>query len=120
MATRKKDNVKAKVKTLADGPNSSTLKSLEEIKQISLAALPALASSGTSVCCWFKDASGGPDFPVPMASADACTAAGGNPTNGECPNTFALLARHIVDLHAKVDALNSRLSEALPAKKVGR
>jgi hypothetical protein len=49
--------------------------------------LRALAAGSSTVGCWFKDASGGPDFCVPMPSADACTNAGGSPTAGGCPNT---------------------------------
>jgi hypothetical protein len=101
-------------KTLA----GSVPKTAEEIKKIGIEALPALALSGTSVGCWFKDASGGPDYCVPMPSADACTNAQGTPTNGTCPNTFAFLAGHIADLHAKVDDLNSRLT-VVPQKKKG-
>lgn len=94
-------------------------KTAEEIKQIGIDALPALAISGTSVGCWFKDAGGGPDYCVPMPSADACTNAQGSPTSGTCPNTFAFLAGHIADLHASIKDLRSRLDDQLTIKKGG-
>jgi hypothetical protein len=118
MTTTTKDNSTRKKRTSRKALAGSVPKTAEQIKKIGIEALPALAVSGTSVGCWFKDASGGPDYCIPMPSADACTNAQGTPTNGTCPNTFAFLAGHIADLHAKVDDLNSRLI-ALPPKKKG-
>jgi len=84
-------------------------KTQEQIKQVGLNALNAMALGGTSVGCWFKDSSGGPDQCVPMPSEDACTAAGGSPTAGGCPNTFAFLAGHVADLKKQVDQLHRRV-----------
>jgi len=108
---------KPAVKTAIAGKSTALAsKTPEEIKEVGVNALNALALGGTSVGCWFKDSSGGPDQCVPMPSEDACTAAGGSPTAGGCPNTFAFIAGHVADLKNQVDRLHRRV-ELLAMKK---
>ncbi len=67
-------------------PATKTEEELKELRKKALASPKSQAvGGGGTVACWFKD-SGGADQCIPMDSAASCTAAGGVPVSGNCPN----------------------------------
>jgi hypothetical protein len=67
-------------------PATKTKKELQKLRKTAAAAIAAGGvGNGGPVACWFKDPDGS-DQCVGYPDSDSCTAAGGVPVAGNCPD----------------------------------